>query len=83
MQQVDGFSPMGSKTECALLDFVSLLGFSCKDLQEEEKQIKVYSFSSKRKWMATLMSDDGSGFILMVKGAPEMILKRFIAGTVF
>jgi len=49
---------IGSKTECALLDFVSRLGFPYEPIRIEYPEtefVHVYPFSSERKWMGTVI----------------------------
>ncbi|KAJ3394883.1 hypothetical protein HDU84_005818 [Entophlyctis sp. JEL0112] len=72
---------IGSKTETALVEWVSSLGFSYSQLQENSniEIVQMLPFSSERKVMATLVkvsNSDGSEIYRMhVKGAPEIILK--------
>ena len=83
---------VGSKTDCALLGFVST------NLSQDSAQIeylrslcpnskfrKVYTLNSERKYMCRvlrladrpLMRANGNGFIVFVKGASEIILRKY------
>lgn len=69
---------IGDRTECALLQFVLDLDkyypFIRKD-HPEESFVKVFHFSAERKSMTTVIQD-GEGFKIYSKGAPEVILGR-------
>lgn len=75
----------GNKTDCALLGFLLKLGLDYDSIRKqhpEEKFIKVYTFNSARKWMATIVQcapnreEETSSLKLMVKGASEVILQK-------
>jgi magnesium-transporting ATPase (P-type) len=86
--------PIGNKTECALLSFVSVLGPATPGYVElrrrtpETSFVKVYTFNSQRKWMATVVPsagqprvahdsfDDENEYRIYVKGAAEMVVSR-------
>jgi P-type Ca2+ transporter type 2B len=71
---------IGNKTECALLGFMQLLGERYQDFRElypETALHKVFTFSSARKTMSTVVRKlDRSGFVLYTKGAPERVLQN-------
>ncbi|EGG17786.1 P-type ATPase [Cavenderia fasciculata] len=65
---------IGSKTECALLNFGKVLG---SDYQEVRKRLNIrqlYPFSSARKRMSVLVDQDANTYRLYSKGASEIIL---------
>ncbi|CAF1356067.1 unnamed protein product, partial [Didymodactylos carnosus] len=69
---------LGNKTECGLLGLVQTFGGHYNLLRQkypEEDFIKVYSFNSKRKLMATVIRRENT-FRLFVKGASEVILDK-------
>jgi Cation transport ATPase (P-type) len=84
-----GFSTtnhVGNKTECALLTFCHELGFDYENLRQlmpEQAFRKVYTFSSVRKSMSTVVPrGDGGGYHVFTKGASEILLQRFVATRV-
>lgn len=76
---VGGFAEQrGNKTECALLQIALHLNQSYKDIRKkypEESFIKVYTFNSVRKSMATVVRIKG-GYRVFCKGAAEIVLSR-------
>lgn len=69
---------IGNKTECALLDLIQKLDGSYEDIRQkipESHLVKVYTFSSDRKMMSTIIQRD-EGYRLYTKGASEMVLTR-------
>ncbi len=64
---------IGSSTEAALLRHVAEQGHEVQQLRETHKPLKTIPFSSKRKFMASLVELDGERRLL-VKGAPEVVL---------
>eukprot|EP00051_Salpingoeca_urceolata_P005163 m.70822 g.70822 ORF g.70822 m.70822 type:complete len:1076 (-) comp14099_c1_seq1:169-3396(-) len=66
---------VGSRTECALLQFAQKLGGDYEALREQCDLIEKFPFSSKKKRMSTLIrSRAGDEKILHVKGASEVVL---------
>lgn len=66
---------IGSKTECALLNFAKELDVTYKEVRERIPVKHLYPFSSARKRMSTLVDNpDGKGYRLFSKGASEIIL---------
>jgi len=72
---------VGNKTDCALLGFCLELGVDYEQLRQqvpEETFRKVYTFSSVRKSMATVVPmRNAGGFHVFIKGASEIVLQRF------
>lgn len=83
---------MGNKTECALLSLAVALGYDYETIRHqwpESNFLKVYTFNSIRKSMTTIIGkrqavstdnaelpDDHDGFIVLSKGASELILSK-------
>ncbi len=70
---------VGNKTECALLSFVLDLGYDYSLIREQIPErifAKVYTFSSLRKYMCTVIPRDGGGFHVFAKGASEILLQK-------
>ncbi|CAG8670081.1 16295_t:CDS:10 [Acaulospora morrowiae] len=76
---------VGSKTECALLGFVSSFGVDYRELRSHIKPVKIYPFSSERKTMTSVIKLATSGsshgkapanaeYRVHVKGASEIVL---------
>ena len=74
---------IGNKTECAMLGFITELGFNYENMRAElpeAKLYKVYTFNSVRKSMSTVIElDDHSGFRLFSKGASEIMLRKSVS----
>lgn len=70
---------MGNKTECALLAFVHEFGEDYEAIRKrlpEEAFVKVYTFNSARKTMATVIHHGEGCYRVYVKGASEIVLSR-------
>ncbi|XP_019677578.1 plasma membrane calcium-transporting ATPase 4 isoform X4 [Felis catus] len=70
---------VGSKTECALLGFVTDLKqdyHAVRNEVPEEKLYKVYTFNSVRKSMSTVIEKPSGGYRMYSKGASEIILRK-------
>jgi Ca2+-transporting ATPase len=81
---------IGNKTECALLVFSkNSLGVDYNDVRNNLEVVKLYTFSSARKRMSTIVANTGAGkgkkknvesgalpYRLHCKGASEIILAR-------
>ena len=64
---------LGNPTEGALLLYLESVGLSYQSLRDEIKKLEEISFSTERKYMASLVQlSDGSKYIF-VKGAPEIV----------
>ena len=66
----------GNQTECGLLDFIGSYGIDYQQIRRINEEIFDIPFSSKRKRMTTVTySPFGNGkYIVLVKGASEIIL---------
>ena len=64
----------GDPTEAALYPFAAKLGFDRQAERAGRRRIDAIPFESEHKFMATLHEDAGGGRMLLVKGAPEVIL---------
>lgn len=72
----DGQS-IGDPLEAALLEYVGLKEDQVKHLREQYPRLKEIPFDSDAKMMATLHRDtDGSGYLVCVKGAIEVLLEN-------
>mmetsp|Transcript_16664 Transcript_16664/g.65081 ORF Transcript_16664/g.65081 Transcript_16664/m.65081 type:complete len:961 (-) Transcript_16664:40-2922(-) len=71
-----GCQQIGNKTECALLQLAKDLGHSYESTRAELEKTHVFTFSSDRKRMSTLVPLPDGGHRLFVKGASEIILER-------
>jgi magnesium-transporting ATPase (P-type) len=66
----------GDPTEGALYPFASKLGMDRATEQAAAPRIDAIPFESEHKFMATLHKTTAGGEFLLVKGAPEVILKH-------
>ena len=69
--------PIGSPTESALLLWLDAQGKDYEELRKQVNVLKQLPFSTERKMMATLAEVDGETYLL-VKGAPEIVMKKCI-----
>ncbi|KJE89783.1 calcium-translocating P-type ATPase [Capsaspora owczarzaki ATCC 30864] len=67
---------IGSKTECALLQFSSKLGSDFVGVRKSSNVARVYPFSSRLKSMSTVVAVDSKKHRIYVKGASEIIVGR-------
>eukprot|EP00029_Vermamoeba_vermiformis_P011613 TRINITY_DN6439_c0_g1_i1.p1 TRINITY_DN6439_c0_g1~~TRINITY_DN6439_c0_g1_i1.p1 ORF type:complete len:602 (+),score=119.50 TRINITY_DN6439_c0_g1_i1:151-1806(+) len=75
-QNEDKIEFIGSKTECAMLIFISnILEEDYKPIREATEIIKIQDFTSDTKMMSTWIKS-GAGVRRLVKGAPEMVLNQ-------
>lgn len=66
--------PLGNPTEGALLLWLHNLGINYLNLREDAKILSQLTFSTERKYMATIAySPTLGGNILLIKGAPEIV----------
>lgn len=77
LEQTEGGADqyVGNPTECALLAIVKVWGVDWRKRRAEADVIHQLGFTSDRKRMSTLVRR-GDGLLLLVKGAPEVILER-------
>ena len=64
----------GDPTEAALYPFAAKLGLDRQIEREGRRRIDAIPFESEHKFMATLHEEAGGERMLLVKGAPEVIL---------
>lgn len=64
----------GDPTEAALYPFAAKMGLDRASQREGHRRIDAIPFESEHKFMATLHEERGGGRLLLVKGAPEVIL---------
>lgn len=70
-----GVETIGNPTECALLLWLDKQGVDYAALRSNANVLSVLTFSTERKYMATVVKSAQSGKrILYVKGAPEIVL---------
>ena len=75
LRQLEGvWKVEGDPTEAALYPFAAKLGLDRQAEREGRRRIDAIPFESEHKFMATLHEDAGGGRMLLVKGAPEVIL---------
>lgn len=75
LRQLDGvWKVEGDPTEAALYPFAAKLGLDRQAEREGRRRIDAIPFESEHKFMATLHEDLGGARMLLVKGAPEVIL---------
>ncbi len=64
----------GDPTEAALYPFATKIGLDRNSEREGRRRVDAIPFESEHKFMATLHEEPGGGRLLLVKGAPEVIL---------
>ena len=70
-------SGVGNPTEVALLLWLNSLGKDYHSLRKEAKVINQLTFSTERKYMATLVQSPIQGKkVLYIKGAPEIVMGK-------
>ncbi len=84
---------LGNPTEAALLLWLHKQGFNYMDARKNTEILEQLTFSTERKFMATLVrSSLNNQIILYVKGAPEIVLSKckqvltsqgIVSGTAF
>ena len=74
-QDNDGVKTIGNPTEAALLLWLNSQGADYMPLRNEAKVVSQLTFSTERKYMATVVDSPLLGCkVLYVKGAPEIVL---------
>lgn len=68
-----GGHPVGNPTEGALLEWLRRRGYDYEALRSGAEILDRITFSSQRKYMATLYRTASGGQVLAVKGAPEIV----------
>jgi magnesium-transporting ATPase (P-type)/biotin carboxyl carrier protein len=64
----------GDPTEAALYPFAAKIGVDRNAERESRRRVDAIPFESEHKFMATLHEEADGGRLLLVKGAPEVIL---------
>jgi magnesium-transporting ATPase (P-type) len=70
---------VGNQTECALLQFADKCGQDYEHWRKQTETVKVYSFSSDRKRMSTVVKAQAGAdkpYALYCKGAAEVVLEK-------
>ena len=75
-QKEASWSIEGDPTEGALVVVFDKLVGSYRQLREDCPRIDIFPFESENQFMATLHRGDQGKNLLLVKGAPEVVLKR-------
>ena len=76
MSQPGNPRPLGNPTESALLMWLWKNNIPYETLRARYREMDQLTFSTERKYMATIAEDTESGEkILFIKGAPEILLK--------
>lgn len=68
---------LGNPTEGALLLWLREEGQDYQAIREDYPVLSQLTFSTQRKYMATLIEDNGA-HLLLVKGAPEIVMKHCV-----
>ena len=78
---------VGEPTECALVNYAEVLGFSKNTTKTQYVRVGEVPFDSGRKMMSTVHKTDSGELIQFTKGAPDELLKRctkaLVGGEVF
>lgn len=70
-------SGVGNPTEIALLLWLNGKGMDYMSLREDAKVVNQLTFSTERKYMATLVESPVMGArVLYIKGAPEIVMQK-------
>ena len=69
-------SVIGNPTEGALLLWLAGRGSDYRRLRESVEVVSQLTFSTERKYMATLVRESSGRHVLYVKGAPEIVLGK-------
>jgi P-type Ca2+ transporter type 2C len=81
--ELDGITenPLGNPTEGALLLWLRDEGIDYRSLRDTVSVVSQISFSTEKKYMATAVAGENNLSLVLVKGAPEVILSRSIEST--
>lgn len=66
---------LGNPTEGALLLWLAQRGIRYEDIRREHQVLSQLTFSTERKYMATVTAIEGRK-VLLIKGAPEIVMAR-------
>ena len=72
---------IGDPTETAILAYLRVIGYDKAELQQDMPRVGELPFDSERKCMTTVHMA-GEQTLVIVKGAPEMVLGKCIKGCV-
>lgn len=75
-QEGEDGQAVGEPTECALVNYLTALGRSKKEIERRQPRMGEAPFDSMRKMMSTVHTLPDGGFIQYTKGAPDVILDR-------
>ncbi|KAK7203643.1 hypothetical protein BZA70DRAFT_71225 [Myxozyma melibiosi] len=75
-EKTETYSHVGEPTEAALRVLASKLGFNDHEYKQTHARAATYEFSRDRKSMSVLVTENGAGGVLFVKGAPESVIER-------
>ena len=75
-EQDGAWQATGDPTESALVVAAHKLGQPAETLRGRWRRIDAIPFESERQFMATLHDAEGSGRVVYLKGAPEVVLRR-------
>src|SRR5271167_1543067 len=75
-QEEGAWKVEGDPTEGALYPFGNKLGLQRQEEQSAYPRVDAIPFESEHRFMATLHEDDAGKQLLLVKGAPEVILEH-------
>lgn len=74
--QPDRIRTLGNPTEAALLLWLHGQGVNYMELRESSEMVEQLTFSTERKYMATIVRSVSGGKVLYVKGAPEIVYEK-------
>ena len=66
---------VGSKTECALLEFIEKSNYNFIEIRKKIPVVKMFPFNSSKKRMTSITQDQGGKIKAWCKGAPENLIK--------
>lgn len=72
----DKVHAIGNPTEGALLLWLRTQGQDYQQIRDEVETVSQLTFSTERKYMATLVRDPKGRYLLFVKGAPEIVFSK-------
>ena len=67
---------LGNPTEAALLLWLHSQGVNYKDYRENASVVEQLTFSTERKYMATIVKASQGEQLLYIKGAPEIVFSK-------
>jgi len=78
LQKVDDWIAVGDPTEAALLSAARKLGLDKSEYESNAQKLVEFPFDSDRKLMSVVRQSPNLGVCALVKGAPDILLKRCI-----